>query len=137
MPLSRHIPIGREDAIAAFLIFMCVPRAIFLQMHLLINYLACPDVERVEVDAIIEREDGITNGGIIGSAKIFGRRTRGRGWVAVPIGEDGELMGSGIAQGCELLLRVKSEVFGRMVDVRHGIVLRYFAIASKEVATGL
>ena len=66
MPLLRHTPIGREGAIAAFLIFMCVPRAIFLQMHLLINYLASLDAERVEVDAIIEREDGIANGGIIG-----------------------------------------------------------------------
>ena len=57
-------------------------------MNLLIHNLAIEDLERVEVNALMEGEDGIANGGVIGQTEIFLRGTRGRGRMTMPIGEN-------------------------------------------------
>ena len=40
------------------------------------------------MNVLMEREDGIADGGVVGQAEVFLRRPRGRGWMTVPIGEN-------------------------------------------------
>ena len=57
-------------------------------MYFLINHFPVQDLEGVEVNALMEGEDGIANGGVIGQTEIFLRGTRGRGGMTMPVGED-------------------------------------------------
>ena len=57
-------------------------------MYLLVHHLAIQDLEGVEVNALMEGEDGIADGGIIGQTEIFLRGTRGRGGMTMPVGEN-------------------------------------------------
>ena len=79
-------------------------------MYLLIHHLAVEDLEGVEVDALVEGEDGIADGGVVGQAQILLRGARGRSWVTMPIGENLQAIGSGIFEGSELVLGGEGEM---------------------------
>jgi len=94
-------------------------------MYLFIHYFPIQDLEGVEMNALVEREDGVTDGGVVGQTEVFLRRTRGRGGVTVPVGEYLQAILSSILQCCELILGSEREVLWRMVDVLHPVVLRH------------
>ena len=57
-------------------------------MYLLIHHFTVQNLEGIQMNVLMEREDGIADGGVVGQAEVFLRRPRGRGWITVPIGEN-------------------------------------------------
>ena len=57
-------------------------------MYLLIHHFTVQNLEGIQMNVLMEREDGIADGGVVGQAEVFLRRPRGRGWMTVPIGEN-------------------------------------------------
>ena len=57
-------------------------------MYLLIHHFTVQNLEGIQMNVLMEREDGIADGGVVGQAEVFMRRPRGRGWMTVPIGEN-------------------------------------------------
>ena len=79
-------------------------------MHFLVHHLAIQDLEGVEVNALMEGEDGIANGGVIGQTEIFLRGTRGRGRMTMPVGENLQAILTSVLQCSELILRCEGKV---------------------------
>ena len=79
-------------------------------MYLLIHHLAVEDLEGIQVNALVEGEDGIADGGVVGQAQILLRGARGRSWVTMPVGENLQAIGSGIFEGNKLVLGGEGEM---------------------------
>ena len=95
-----------------------------LEVYLLIYHLTVQNLEGVQFRLVVqEREDCITDSGVVGQTQVFLRGTRGRSWVRMPIGEDLQVLAAGIFQGSKLIFWRKGEVLGRVVDVLHPVVL--------------
>ena len=92
-------------------------------MYLFIHHFTVQDLEGIEMNALVEGENGIANGRIVSKAEVLLRRARGRGRMTVPVGEDLQTVLTGILQCRKLILRCKGEVFRRVVDVLHPVVL--------------
>lgn len=93
-----------------------------LQVYLFVHHLATENPEGVQVNAFVEREDGVTDGGVVGQTEVFLRGARGRGGMTVPVGENLQPFAAGIAQGGKLVFRREGEVLGRVVRVLHPVV---------------
>ena len=110
-------------------------------MYLFVYDFPIQDLEGVQMDAFVERKDGVADTGVDGQTEVFLRGARGRGWMAVPIGEDLQAFASGVSQGCKLVLRGEGEVLWRVVDVFHPVVLGdYIAVraaGAQQVAARL
>ena len=110
-------------------------------MYLFIHNLAILNFERIQMDALVEGEDGVADTGVVGQTEVFLRGARGRGWMAVPIGEDLQAFASGVSQGGKLVFRGEGEVLWRVVDVFHPVVLGdYIAVraaGAQQVAARL
>ena len=106
-----------------FDIFNLFPISLVLQMYLFIDNLTIQNLEGIQMNALVERENGIADGGVVGQTEVFLRRTRGRGRMTVPVGENLEAFAPCILQGCKLILRCEGEVLRRVVDVLHPVVL--------------
>ena len=59
----------------------------FLKMHLFIHDLAIQNLEGVEMNTFMERENGISNGWVVGKSQVFLRWARGRCGMTMPVGE--------------------------------------------------
>jgi hypothetical protein len=46
-------------------------------MYLLVHHFTVQNLERVEVNALVEGEDGITDSGVVSQTEVLLRRTRG------------------------------------------------------------
>ena len=92
-------------------------------MYFFVNDRAIQDLEGIQVDAFVEREDGIADGGIDGQAEVLLRGARGRSWVTMPVGENLQTLAAGISQCSKLILWSKREMLWRVVDVLHPVVL--------------
>ena len=92
-------------------------------MYLFIHYFTVQYFERIKMNAFVKGKDGIANGRIVSKAEVLLRRARGRGRMTVPVGEDLQTVLTGILQCRKLILRCKGEVFRRVVDVLHPVVL--------------
>ena len=46
-------------------------------MFFFVDYFAVQYTEGIQVDTLVQREDGIADGGVVGQAEIFLRGTRG------------------------------------------------------------
>ena len=92
-------------------------------MYLFIHHFTVQDLEGIEMNALVEGENGIANGRIVSKAEVLLRRARGRGRMTVPVGEDLQTVLTGILQCRKLILRGEGEVFRRVVDVLHPVVL--------------
>ena len=92
-------------------------------MYLFIHYFTVQYFERIKMNAFVKGKDGIANGRIVSQAEVLLRRARGRGRMTVPVGEDLQTVLTGILQCRKLILRCKGEVFRRVVDVLHPVVL--------------
>ena len=57
-------------------------------MYLLIHNFTIQNLEGIQMNALVERQDSIADGGIIGQTEVFLRRTRGRSGMTVPVGEN-------------------------------------------------
>ena len=57
-------------------------------MYLFIHHFTVQDLEGIEMNALVEGENGIANGRIVSKAEVLLRRARGRGRMTVPVGED-------------------------------------------------
>ena len=57
-------------------------------MYFLIHHFSVQDLEGIEVDALIEGENSVADGGVVGQAEVFLRGARGRGWMRMPVGEN-------------------------------------------------
>jgi hypothetical protein len=57
-------------------------------MYFLVHYFAIQDPEGVQMDALVERENGVADGGVVGQAEVLLRGARGRSRMTVPIGEN-------------------------------------------------
>ena len=90
-------------------------------MHLLVHYFAVSDGKRVEVDSLVERENGIADVGVEGQPEVFHRGARGRCRMTVPVGQNLQTLASGIFQRGKLVAGRKGEMLRRMVDVLHPI----------------
>ena len=77
------------------------------------------------MNALVERQDSIADGGIISQTEVFLRGTRGRGRMTVPIGENLQIVLASIFQRRKLILWGEGEMLRRVVDVLHPVVLRY------------
>ena len=104
-------------------ITLIISRLRRLIMHLFIYDFTIQDLEGIQMDALVEREDGIADVGGVGQTEVFLRGARGRGRMAVPVGEDLEAVFTSIAQSGKLILRRKGEVLAGVVDVLHPVVL--------------
>ena len=102
-------------------------------MYLFVYDFAVQDFEGVQMDAFVERNDGVADTGVVGQTEVFLRGARGRGWMAVPVGQDLQAFASGVSQGCKLILGCKGEVLWRVVDVLHPVVLRHNIILPQEI----
>ena len=94
-----------------------------LIMHLFIYDFTIQDLEGIQMDALVEREDSVEDVGVVGQTEVFLRGARGRGWMTMPVGEDLEAVFTSIAQSGKLILRRKGEVLAGVVDVLHPVVL--------------
>ena len=110
-------------------------------MYLFIYNLATENLERVKMYAFVEREDGITDCGVVSQTQIFLRGARGRSWMAVPIGENLQTLTPSISQRSKLILGCEREVFWRVVDILHPVVLchnvTFRATGAQQVAASL
>ena len=57
-------------------------------MYLFIHHLAMQNLKRIQMDALVERENGVADGGVVGQAEVLLRGARGRSRMTVPIGEN-------------------------------------------------
>ena len=94
-------------------------------MYLFIHHFTIQDFEGVEMNPLVEREDGVTDGGVVGQSQVFLRRSRGRGWMTVPVSEDLQAILTSVLQCSELILRCEGKVLWRVINILHPIVLRH------------
>ena len=94
-------------------------------MYLLIHNFTIQNLEGIQMNALVERQDSIADGGIIGQTEVFLRRTRGRSGMTVPVGENLQIVLASIFQRRKLILWGEGEMLRRVVDVLHPVVLRY------------
>ena len=94
-------------------------------MYLFILHLAVQNLERIQMDALMEGENGVADGGVVSQAEVFLRGPRWRGGMTVPVGENLQTFASSIFQCCELILGCKGEMLGGVVDVLHPVVLSH------------
>ena len=94
-------------------------------MYLFIHYFTVQYFERIKMNAFVKGKDGIANGRIVSQAEVLLRRARGRGRMTVPVGEDLQTVLTSILQCRKLILRREGEMFWRVVDVLHPVVLRH------------
>ena len=106
-----------------FDIFNLFPISLVLQMYLFIYNLTIQNLEGIQMNALMERENGVADGGIVGQTEVFLRGARGRSRMAVPVGEDFQALAPCMSQRGKLILRRKREVLWRVVDVLHPVVL--------------
>ena len=110
-------------------------------MFLLIHHFAILNFERIQVNALIKGENGVTNGGVVSQTQIFLRRARWRSWVTMPVGENLQTLTPSISQCRKLVLWRKREMLWRVVDIFHPIVLchhiAFWAAGAQQVATRL
>ena len=92
-------------------------------MYLLIHYFTIQNLEGIQMNAFMEWKDGVTDGRIIRQTKVFLRGTWGRGRMTVPVGENLETFASCILQRSKLILGCEGEMFWRVVDILHPVVL--------------
>ena len=78
------------------------------------------------MDAFVEGKDGVADGGIIRQAEVFLRGTRGRGWMAMPVGENLQTVLTSVLQRSKLIFRGEREMFRGVVDILHPVVLRHY-----------
>ena len=110
-------------------------------MYLFIYHFAIQDLEGIQMDTLMKRQNGIADVGVVGQTQVFLRRARGRGRMAVPVGEDLQAVFAGIAKSGKLVFRRKREVLWRVVDVLHPVVLgdyiAFGAAGAQQVAARL
>ena len=94
-------------------------------MRFLIHDLAVQNLEGVQVNALVERENGVADGGVVGQTEILLRRTRGRSGMTMPVGEDLQAVLTSVLQRSELVLGSEREMFRGVVDILHPIVLSH------------
>ena len=94
-------------------------------MYFLIHHFAVQYTEGIQMNALVEGENGVADSGVVGQAKVFLRGTRGRGRMTVPIGENLQIVLASIFQRRKLILWGEGEMLRRVVDVLHPVVLRY------------
>ena len=94
-------------------------------MNLPVHHFAIQNLEGIQMDAFKEREDSITNGGIVGQAEIFLRGTRGRDGMTMPVGKNLQAILTCVFQRSELILRGERKMLWGVVDILHPVVLRY------------
>ena len=94
-------------------------------MRFLIHDLAVQNLEGVQVNALVERENGVADGGVVGQTEILLRRTRGRSGMTVPIGENFQTILTGVLQRRKLIFWREGEVLWRVIDILHPIVLSH------------
>ena len=94
-------------------------------MYLLIHHFTIQNLERIQMNTLVERENRIAEGGIVGQTEVLLRRTRGRSWMTMPVSEDLQTILTSVLQSRKLILRREGEVFRRVVDVLHPVVLRH------------
>ena len=56
-------------------------------MHLFIYDFAIQNLEGVEMNAFVERKNGVSDSRVVGKSQVFLRWTRGRCGMAMPVGE--------------------------------------------------
>ena len=56
-------------------------------MHLFVHDLTIQDLEGVEMNAFVKRENGISDSWVVGKSQVFLRRARGRCGMTMPVGE--------------------------------------------------
>ena len=54
-------------------------------MYLFVHDRAIQDLEGIQVDAFVERENGVADGGVVSQTQILLRGARGRSWVTIPV----------------------------------------------------
>lgn len=106
-------------------------------MLLLIHHLIILYAERIEVDTLVEREDGVADIWIVGQTEILLGRARGGGGMTVPVGQYLQPLLAGVMEGGELILRSEGKMFGRVVYIFHWIVFTDHIAHSQQIATGL
>lgn len=94
-------------------------------MYLFIHNLAILNFERIQVNALMKRENSIADGGVISQTQIFLRGARGRSRMTMPVGKNLQAFTSRIPQCRKLVLWRKREMFWRVVDILHPVVLRH------------
>ena len=77
------------------------------------------------MNPLVEREDGVADGGVVGQTEVFLRWTRGRGGMTVPISENLQTFAACVFQSSKLVLGGERKVFWRVVDILHPVVLRH------------
>ena len=92
-------------------------------MYLFIHNLAILNFERIQVNALMKRENGIADGGVVSQTQIFLRGARGRSRMTMPVGKNLLAFTSCISQCRKLVLWRKREMLWRVVDILHPIVL--------------
>ena len=75
-------------------------------MYLLIHNFTIQNLEGIQMNALVERQDSIADGGIISQTEVFLRGTRGRGRMTVPIGENLQIVLASIFQRRKLIFQV-------------------------------
>ena len=104
-------------------------------MHFFVDHLAVQYLEGIEVDAFVQREDGVADVGVVGQPQVFLGRTGWRSRVRVPVGQDFQTVSAGVFQGGELVARGKGEMFRGVVDVLHPEVFGHGVVRAQQVAT--
>ena len=92
-------------------------------MDFFVDHFSTNNLERIEMYAFVEREDGVTNRGVVGQTEVFLRGARGRGWMTMPIGENLQTFASSVSQCSKLILGCEGKMFWGVVDVLHPVVL--------------
>ena len=93
-------------------------------MYLLIHHFTIQNLERIQMNTLVERENRIADGGIVGQTEVLLRRTRGRSWMTMPVGEDLQTVLTSVLQRSKLIFRGEREMFRGVVDILHPVVLR-------------
>jgi hypothetical protein len=91
-------------------------------MYLFIHHFTVQDLEGIEMNALVEGENGIANGRIVSKAEVLLRRARGLGRMTVPVGEDLQSFAPCVSQSSELVFRCEREMLRRVIDILHPVV---------------
>ena len=106
-------------------------------MYLLIHHFTIQNLERIQMNTLVERENRIADGGIVGQTEVLLRRTRGRSWMTMPVSEDLQTVLTSVLQSRKLILRREGEVFRRVVDVLFGASCRAWLINLSMISFGI
>ena len=81
-------------------------------MYLFVHDRAILNLKGIQVNALKERENGVTDGGVVSQTQILLRGARGRSWVTMPVGENLQALAAGISQCRKLILRANEKCSG-------------------------